>query len=140
MSPLLMAKPSLESDSIPKNYQEIIQLLIAKGADINQSGTDKRTPAMLLARLGQLALINALTEKGVDFSARDADGRGIEFYISACTERCSKEERDALNQLVQSHYQGQDYVDKYKLSSNFPNLAQQNLKVSSDRAGRYPFY
>ena len=52
-----------------------VEVLLAKGADINARDQDGRTALMAAAVGGQTASVEVLLAKGADINARDQDGR-----------------------------------------------------------------
>lgn len=58
-----------------KGQKEIVELLIASGADVNARNERKRTPLHFAAGNGHLEVVKLLVEQKADVNARDSDGR-----------------------------------------------------------------
>src|SRR5580692_8405867 len=71
MTPLLFA--------IRDGNTEMTRLLIARGADIQQSSGNKTTPLLIALLNGQVGIATELLEKGADPNAADAYGRAALF-------------------------------------------------------------
>jgi ankyrin repeat protein len=55
--------------------QEIVRMLIERGANVSAQDKDGRTPLHLASQAGQLEIAQMLIERGADVSAQDKDGR-----------------------------------------------------------------
>ncbi|MBV1921420.1 MAG: ankyrin repeat domain-containing protein, partial [Pseudomonadales bacterium] len=84
--PILLRHTELNNNSVPTSSEDMIRLLVEKGADVNLVGKDGRTPVMLAARLGYLDLLPYFLEKGADFSIEDNEGRNLLHYVYACSD------------------------------------------------------
>tara|TARA_B100000609_G_scaffold122535_1_gene97561 strand:- start:109 stop:390 length:282 start_codon:yes stop_codon:yes gene_type:complete len=57
-----------------EDHKEIVELLIAKGADVNAKGKGETTPLHTAARTGRKEVVELLIAKGTDFNAKNDDG------------------------------------------------------------------
>ena len=55
--------------------KEIVELLIAKGADMNVTANEEWTPLHTTALEGNKEVVELLIAKGVDVNAKDIDGK-----------------------------------------------------------------
>ena len=55
-------------------HQEIVKLLIKRGADVNQKDKDGWAPLLYATALGQEEIIELFISKGADVNTKDADG------------------------------------------------------------------
>ena len=59
-------------DAVSRGHKEVIELLIAKGADVNaKDSTFGRTLLHIAAREGHKEIVELLLAKGVDVNAKD---------------------------------------------------------------------
>ena len=63
------------SDQIIKLSEEITQILIKAGADVNAVDKNGRTPIRMAARYGNVAMVSVLIKAGADVNAADKNGR-----------------------------------------------------------------
>lgn len=78
---------------------EMVKLLIAHGADVNQKNFRGAT-ALMAAAAGPLSVVEYLIEKGADVKARDKDGYTALMYAEAQQEMSRSDERDEIIQLL----------------------------------------
>jgi uncharacterized protein len=90
MSPLMHALEDLE----------MVQLLIAHGADVNQKNFRGMTPLMGAAGGRKVAVVKYLIEKGADVKARDQDGYTALIYAENTRATFYAEERDQIIQVL----------------------------------------
>ncbi len=57
-----------------------VEILVAKGADVNLQDVKKRTPLILAASNGHTSVVEFLFSKGADINARDSDGQTALMY------------------------------------------------------------
>jgi ankyrin repeat protein len=58
-----------------KGHEEIVELLIAEGADVNARDNYKWTPLNYAAHGGHKEIVELLIAAGADVNARDKDGK-----------------------------------------------------------------
>jgi len=88
LDPVLLRSKKLKNNPALTSDEDMITLLVEKGADVNLVGKDGRTPVMLAARLGHLDLLPYFLDKGADFSIEDNEGRNLVHYVLACGDIC----------------------------------------------------
>ncbi len=59
----------------PKNYRDIVKLLLERGADINAADNDKRTPLHEAMSYKAFEVVRFLVEKGADVNLEDKNGK-----------------------------------------------------------------
>ena len=64
-------------------HQEIVQLLLDKGADVNAKKTDGVTALMVASRDGHQEVVKLLLDKGADVNAKRTDGVTALMAVSA---------------------------------------------------------
>ena len=79
---------------------EMLKLLIAHGADVNQKNIRGATVLMAAAIGGPLSVVEYLIEKGADVKMRDNDGHTALMYAEAQQETSRSEERDEIIQVL----------------------------------------
>ncbi|MHC9543628.1 MAG: ankyrin repeat domain-containing protein [Vulcanimicrobiota bacterium] len=74
-TPLVLAITcSANAPEKSKNFQELAEMLISKGADVNAKVKDNETPLTIAAANGQKAIAEALLAKGADINATGLPG------------------------------------------------------------------
>ena len=58
-----------------KGHRDLVQALLAKGADANAKANDGVTALMLASRQGHREVVQALLARGADVNAKANDGR-----------------------------------------------------------------
>ncbi len=66
--------------AVEQGHIEVAQILIQKGANVNQADAHGRTPLMFAALLGDLELVQFLIKRGADAKALDKRGRSAVDY------------------------------------------------------------
>ena len=79
---------------------EMVQLLVAHGADVNQKNFRGATPLMGAAGGRNVAVVKYLIEKGADVKARDQEGYTALIYAENSHTMLYAEERDEIIQLL----------------------------------------
>ncbi len=59
------------------NYEERIELCLQKGADINTTGWDMRTPLMMAVVMGDVARVEYILTKDPDLFKKDKDSQNV---------------------------------------------------------------
>lgn len=59
-----------------------VEMLVAKGADVNLQDQKKRTPLILAAHNGHTSVVEFLVNKGADVNTRDSGGRTALMYAA----------------------------------------------------------
>jgi ankyrin repeat protein len=90
MSPLMHALENLE----------MVKLLVAHGADVNQKNFRGATPLMGAAVGKDAAVVKYLIEKGADVKARDQDGNTALMAAESQQTMVHSEERDEIIQVL----------------------------------------
>ena len=57
-----------------KNQPELLRLLVARGADVNQAKKNGKTPCYIACYNGHLEVVRLLVELGADVNQADDDG------------------------------------------------------------------
>ena len=65
-------------------HYEVVQALIAAGADVNRVGGDGATPVTVAGRAGKWPVMRLLAQNGGDFHIKDGDGKNGHFYLKRC--------------------------------------------------------
>jgi ankyrin repeat protein len=65
-----------------EGHKEVVQLLLAKGADVNAKDKKGKTALMWASREGHKEALQALLAKGADINAKDNDGDNALMYAS----------------------------------------------------------
>ncbi|HZI61328.1 MAG TPA: ankyrin repeat domain-containing protein [Pyrinomonadaceae bacterium] len=79
---------------------EMVQLLIAHGADVNQKNFRGATALMAAAGSGATAVVKYLIEKGADVRARDQDGNTALMYAERDDSMLDAEERNEIIRVL----------------------------------------
>jgi ankyrin repeat protein len=79
---------------------EMVQLLIAHGADVNQKNFRGATPLMAAAIGRNVAVVKYLIEKGADVNARDQESYTALMYAENQQTMLAAEERDEIIQVL----------------------------------------
>jgi ankyrin repeat protein len=65
-----------------KGRKEIVELLLANGADVNAKNKDGETPLYLAARDGRMDAVELLLTKGADVNAKNKDGETPLYLVA----------------------------------------------------------
>jgi ankyrin repeat protein len=65
-------------------HLELVELLLARGANVNHSDHDDFSPVTSAARAGRWAVVKVLAEHGGDFHKRDGHGKSGHDYLRRC--------------------------------------------------------
>nr|XP_015803847.2 ankyrin repeat and EF-hand domain-containing protein 1a isoform X1 [Nothobranchius furzeri]XP_015803849.2 ankyrin repeat and EF-hand domain-containing protein 1a isoform X1 [Nothobranchius furzeri] len=68
--------------AVSTGKEELIDLLLSKGATPNVQNTQGQTPVMLAAERGNHIMMTKLIQKQADMRLLDAEGRGVLFYCN----------------------------------------------------------
>jgi len=79
---------------------EMVKLLIASGADVNQKNFRGATALMVAAGAGTPSVVRYLLEKGADVNARDRDGNTVLAYAEERREFLEPSRRDEIIQVI----------------------------------------
>ena len=79
---------------------EMVQLLIASGAEVNQKNFRGATALMIAAAAGTPSVVRYLLEKGADVNARDRDGHTVLEYAEERKEFFDPSRRDEIIQVL----------------------------------------
>jgi ankyrin repeat protein len=90
LSPLMHAAGDLE----------MVKLLIANGADVDQKNFRGATALMGAATDGPVSVVSYLIEKGADVNARDKDGHTAVMYAESRKQEFGATDRDEVIQLL----------------------------------------
>lgn len=84
-------------------HLEIVNILLAAGANVNHVDNDGFSPVTAAARAGKWAVVKILAEHGADFRVRDASGRNGHDYLQR---RCrGKRLRAAIEAVLEQRSQ-----------------------------------
>jgi uncharacterized protein len=59
---------------LPERHLDVVQALIAKGADVNAKRNDGLTALMTASRRDRIDVVQALLDRGADVNAKDNSG------------------------------------------------------------------
>lgn len=79
--PLSQRDKNLVQSAYGGNLEEV-EVLVAKGADVNVRDQKKRTPLIFAASNGHTSIVEFLFSKGADINARDSGGQTALLYAS----------------------------------------------------------
>lgn len=65
-------------------HPEIVELLLARGANVNHSDGDNFSPVTSAARAGKWRVVKLLAEHGGDFRKPDGHGKSGHDYLRQC--------------------------------------------------------
>jgi ankyrin repeat protein len=79
---------------------EMVKLLIASGANVNQKNFRGATALMVASGAGPASVVRYLLEKGADVNARDREGHNALEYAEERRELFEPSRRDAVLQVL----------------------------------------
>jgi len=134
-SPLMLVE-ACKGDVVTSRV-ELVELLIAKGADVNLRNSEGRTALMYAARNGDTPALNALLKSGA--SVNITDNGGETALTKAATSSCNEETvRALLNagaDLQARDRQGRNALDSFRASYACPESKVGSL-LQQDAATR----
>lgn len=138
----LIAVEACKGDVVTSRV-ELIELLIAQGAEVNLRNSEGRTALMYAARNGDAPAVNALLRSGA--SVNIADNNGETAVIKAATNSCNEETVKALlsagADLNARDHKGRNALDRFRASHACPesrvgHLLQEAVTGKADDPSR----
>ena len=121
-SPLTSSESCGLHDHLTESRVQLIELLIAKGAEVNHTDDDGTTALMYAARNGDTAAINALLKSGAAVNLADKDGETalMKAAASSCNEETVRALLSAGADLNARDHKGRNALESFRASFACP--------------------
>ncbi|MCA9194835.1 MAG: ankyrin repeat domain-containing protein [Planctomycetales bacterium] len=84
-------------------HQEIVELLLNSGANINYQDNDNFSPLTAAARAQKWSIVHLLATRGADFSKRDGYGKSGLDYLQRCRSKRTRTEISSILAQDEKH-------------------------------------
>jgi ankyrin repeat protein len=132
----LISVEACKDDYDPTRVQ-LIELLIAKGADVNHQDDDGATALIYAARNGDTEAVSVLLRNGALVNLADNDGKTalMKAAASSCTEETVRALLSAGADLNARDHKGRNALDSFRASYACPeNKVGDLLKMKTERS------
>lgn len=121
-SALIFVEACTKHDDLVKSRAPLVQLLIAKGAEVNHQDRDGFTALMYAARNGDTQAVNALLSSGASVNVADKNGETalIKAAASSCTEETVRALLSAGADLSARDHKGRNALEAFRSSNACP--------------------
>lgn len=137
-SALTLAEGCTSHDHLMQSRVQLVELLIAKGAEVNHRDSDGRTALMYAAENGDTQAVNALLRNGALVNLADNEGETalMKAAASSCTEETIKTLLSAGADLTARDHKGRDALDSFRASYACPESKVGDLLKMETEKGK----